>query len=296
MVHLTVTKGDKGYLITGTITTSAGVAKQLAGYTITLKAWKPNIPTAFIINALCSITDPVLGTFSYTIAVADFANAYYLNGRLELTKTNVIESIEEILITIPDAFYYCALSELKSELGIKSDENDYELTAMSAQVQDFIDRYCDRTFPLQTALTRYYDGANDLLFIDELTSISAGGLQLDEDGDGTYESTMATTDYILYPLNKSPKTYIKLSNNSDYSGFAPGILNGVKITGIWGYTTIPESIHRAAIIQVCRWFKRKDSAYTTAMGEPGMGVMSMWPRMDPDVEQLLLPYRRLRIG
>jgi hypothetical protein len=80
--------------------------------------------------------------------------------------------------------------------------------------------------------TRYFNGAR-ILFLPDL--LSATTFKLDEDGDATFESTLATTDYNLYPLNDFPKIRAEISANSDYGGFASGIKKGVEIAGNWGY-------------------------------------------------------------
>jgi len=189
---------------------------------------------------------------------------------------------------------YCTVEEIKTELDITDENYDSMLMAMMEQAKGFIDDYCDREFD-QTAEARYFNGAGSILFIDDLV-ISTTTVELDRDGDGTHESTMASGDYVLYPLNKTPKTYIKISNNSNYGGFAPGIKNGVKITGTWGYTTIPAPIRRASIIQVCRWFKRSKGAYEDMVGIPEMGTFVVYKGLDPDVALLLNPYRKRNIG
>lgn len=81
--------------------------------------------------------------------------------------------------------------------------------------------------------TRYFDGTGSRLRLEDLLSVTT--LKLDEDGDQTFEVTMASTDYFLYPLNFFPKMEVKISSNSDYSGFAGGVLRGVEIDGSWGY-------------------------------------------------------------
>ncbi len=188
---------------------------------------------------------------------------------------------------------YCTLDEIKAELDITSEDKDDLLQADIAQASKFIDLLCDRDFTMSTA-TRYFDGGGTFLFIDDAVSISK--VELDEDADGVVDATMSTTtDYILYPLNKTPKTRIEISNNSNYSGFASGVKQGVKITASWGYgSTIPEVIKRATIIQVCRWFKRRESAFQDAVGSPEIGQLITYKALDPDVKLILDQYRRRR--
>jgi len=151
----------------------------------------------------------------------------------------------------------------------------------------------DRTSAIITVFTSTSDITldTDIMTIGEGYSI--GGFRLDTDGDGAYESTLATTDYKLYPLNKMPKTRIEISSNSNYGGFASGVKKGVEIKGTWGYaSTIPKAISRASMIQVCRWFKRKDSAFATVVGVGELGMVEISRGLDPDIALILKPYMK----
>lgn len=189
---------------------------------------------------------------------------------------------------------YCTLKEVKSELGNIGDDNDGMLAGMIEQASDFIDKFCRRSFGSTTA-TKYFDGAGKTLYIKELLSVTS--LKLDIDGDGVFETTLSESDYILYPLNETPKTHIKLSPNSSYSDFASGIERGVEIAGSWGYSSsTPSPIKRAAIIQVCRWFKRKDSAFADVIGMAEMGQAVMYKGLDPDIETILVKAGYKKLG
>jgi len=189
---------------------------------------------------------------------------------------------------------YCSLDEIKDELDIEGDEKDNILVRLLVGVKEFIDDLCKRKFDTVNE-TRYFDGANSLLFIDDLVSIAgtSDGIFLDGDGDGTFDTTAMTVneDYILYPLNKTPKTMALLSSNSDYGGFAGGVKRGVKIVAMWGYSSaVPEPIKRASIIQVCRWYKRKDSAFGVIAGSPEMGEITLYQGLDADIKLVLQSY------
>lgn len=185
---------------------------------------------------------------------------------------------------------YCTVEEIKGELNITTDEYDALISGWVGAAKEFLNDLCHRTFDTVTTTARYFDGAS-ILFVDDLVSIDALGFKLDADGDGAYESTLAITDYVLYPLNTTPKTTIKISSNSTYGGFASGVKKGVQITGTWGYaSSIPEPIKGAAIIQVCRWFKRKDSAFATTAGVGELGTVEITRGLDPDIALLVKPY------
>ena len=132
---------------------------------------------------------------------------------------------------------YATIADLKGVLGITSTTDDTIMRKMLEASSRAIDNYCNRSFYTQTA-TKYFDGAKTL-WLPDLLSITT--LKTDEDGDGTFENTLATTDYINYgtgledSLNTFPKTRIEISEDSDYGSFALGIKKGVEIVGLWGY-------------------------------------------------------------
>lgn len=100
-----------------------------------------------------------------------------------------------------------------------------------------LDRRCHRYFYCWEG-KRYYDGKFGHLVVDDLLSVVT--LKLDEDGDGVFEATMAPYvaavygDYILYPLNKFPYSWIELSPNSAYGSFGAN-RQAVEIDGVHGY-------------------------------------------------------------
>jgi hypothetical protein len=195
-------------------------------------------------------------------------------------------------LTIPGGAFYCTLAELKDELNITGAEHDYKLQALVQQVQRLIDNYCHRTFMVgSSGVEKYYDGSDSPFWIDDCTAVQK--INLDEDSNQTWASTMASADWNLKPYNTNPKTYLVLSSNSGYGSFCYGVTKGVKVTGTWGYdTSVPEDVRRAAIIQCCRWFKRSDSAYASMIGPTELGVMQTFSGLDPDVKLILKEYVR----
>jgi len=134
---------------------------------------------------------------------------------------------------------YCNISDVKGMLGITAATDDTVIRKIVESASRSIDQYTNRYFYTQSA-TRYFDGAVRL-WLPDLLSINTSGLKTDSDGDGTFENTLATTDYILRgggledSLNVLPYTRVEISHDSDYSSFASGIKKGVQIAGVWGY-------------------------------------------------------------
>ena len=127
---------------------------------------------------------------------------------------------------------YADLTSIKSRLNITGTSDDTDLLMLLNAASRQIDKWTHRFYYVDET-TRYFDGSASPISLTDLLSVTT--FKLDEDGDATYEATLATTDYILYPLNGYPKIYAKVSNDSDYGGFASGIRKGVEIAGTFGY-------------------------------------------------------------
>jgi len=183
---------------------------------------------------------------------------------------------------------YCTLEEVKAHLGHMTAETDDDIlediiNAVSAE----IDKYCDRTFTSSSA-TKYYDGVQDDLLVDDLVSVTS--LKLDMDGDHVYETTLSDSDYDLLPYNESPKWLVKLSESSSYGSFAEGKTKAVEITGMWGFSSVPEPVKQAAIIQSCRIYRLSQSGYGTEIGTPEIGVSTVYQGLSSDARRLLAPF------
>uniref|UniRef100_A0A6M3LDP2 Putative head-tail connector n=1 Tax=viral metagenome TaxID=1070528 RepID=A0A6M3LDP2_9ZZZZ len=134
---------------------------------------------------------------------------------------------------------YASIADVKGVLGITVTTDDTVIRKIAESASRSIDQYCNRTFIAYTG-TKYFNGDREL-WIPDLLSISASGLKTDDNDDGTYENTWATTDYIEYgvgiedTLNTYPKIRLETHPNGDYNSFAFGVKKGVQIAGLWGY-------------------------------------------------------------
>jgi hypothetical protein len=136
---------------------------------------------------------------------------------------------------------YCDLKTLKSRpyLNIEEDsEFDLEIRAFMESTARVVDEHCGKYFHTWEG-THYFRGSKSPLYLPE-DVLSITTIKTDEDGDGTFENNLtANTDYYLHPLNDSPrgfpKTKIEINPNGSYGGFAPGIIRGVEIVGVFGY-------------------------------------------------------------
>jgi len=195
---------------------------------------------------------------------------------------------------------YATLAEARAEVGItgvSDTSDDAVLEALVESVSRAIDDFCGRRFYAATQ-TRYYSATSGRrLLVDDLLSVTT--LKTDDDGDGAYETTWATTDYHLAPYNAQlesvPEPYwrIEVSEGGDYS--FPCGPRRVQIVGSWGFSaTTPDVINRACLFQVAQEFRTRH----TPLGIQGSGDMAVEIRgvgLHPFVKRMLSngPYRRI---
>lgn len=193
---------------------------------------------------------------------------------------------------------YCTLADVKSALRITDavDDSLIELSIEAASRE--IDGYCQRAF-YSTSGTRVFNSTDSFVTeTDDIISVTT--LKTSDDGVN-YDTTWTTSDFQLEPLNgvvaglTQPYTRIRAvgdylfpiwSVTGTYSNFA-----GVQIVGVFGWASVPTAVKQATILLAMRQFKRYDSPLGVA-GFGDIGVMRVG-RVDPDVEALLMPFKKL---
>jgi hypothetical protein len=166
-----------------------------------------------------------------------------------------------------------------------------------------IDGYCNRRFwQSGTAEARVYQ-AEDSFYcsIDDIAG-TALTLKTSTQADGTFDLTWSRSDYQLEPLNGNLDgltwSYDKIRAVGDYlfptvnANYGDQAL--VQVTAIFGWPSVPEPVTQATIIQASRIFKRYDSPLGVA-GFGDLGAIRVSRYLDPDMAQLVEPYRRMRI-
>ena len=166
-----------------------------------------------------------------------------------------------------------------------------------------IDGYCNRRFwQTGTAEARVFQ-AEDSFYcsIDDIAG-TALTLKTSSQSDGTFDVTWKVSDYQLEPLNGNLDgltwSYDKIRAVGDYlfptvnANYGEQAL--VQVTAIFGWPSVPEPVTQATIIQASRIFKRYDSPLGVA-GFGDLGAIRVSRFLDPDMAQLVEPYRRMRI-
>lgn len=192
---------------------------------------------------------------------------------------------------------YASLAQVKAALRISDNVDDTLLEMAIESASRAIDEYTNRNFYNAGTAVRYYAPSDDFnVTIDDLVSLTT--LQTMDDSDKVYNTTWTATDYQLEPLNgiadgiTQPYTHIRAIG--DYTYLTLGGEATIKVTGVWGWNSVPIQVTQAAVIQSSRIYKRLDSPLGIISGE--LGSMRVGSRIDPDVAQLIDGLRKIRFA
>ena len=191
---------------------------------------------------------------------------------------------------------YTTLADVRNALQIEDSLDDNDIQAAILAASRMIDDYCQRGFyqegTLASPVVKYYTPVSPwYLEIDDLiqpTEIASRANQ-----SGPFSTIWDLDNDVMYePINNPeigrPVTRLLAVRTYVFPYFFP---QTVKITGVWGYSSIPYEVELACKIQASRLFIRKQSPFGIA-GSVELGTVRLNSRLDPDVEMLLKTYRR----
>lgn len=195
---------------------------------------------------------------------------------------------------------YATLADVKAALRI-SDAVDDSLIELSIEAASReIDGYCQRYFYNAGTATRYF--APDDAFLTQIDdAFSVTSVETADDGD-VFATTWTANDYQLEPINgvsdgiAQPYTRIRAVGAFLFPSWVSvmGRTATVKVTGVWGWASVPAAVKQACILLAMRQFKRYDSPLGVA-GFGDMGAIRVG-RVDPDVEALLMPFKKMAVA
>lgn len=194
---------------------------------------------------------------------------------------------------------YTTLNTVKAALRITDNVDDTLIENAINTASRMIDGYCQREFYNAGTAARVFAASDELYIdIDDLAG-TAITLQTDTQATGDYDITWSPTDYQLEPLNGKLAgqtwAYTRIRAVLNYLFPVENDLALVKVTGVWGWPAIPQAIEYATIMQSQRLFKRLDSP-TGILGFGDMGAVRVTRQLDPDVAEMVHPFRRDGFG
>ena len=197
---------------------------------------------------------------------------------------------------------YCSLAEVKASLRIPTGDtvDDALLTTAINAASRQIDGICERRFYSETATRVFVPDSSILVDTDDIVSITT----LKTNSGNGFTTTIPSTEYQLEPLNgiaggiSQPFTRIRAIGAFLFPVYQQRSVNldeaSVQVVGVFGWSAIPDAIRQAAILVAIRTFKRLDSPFGVA-GFGDIGVVRVG-RTDPDVEALLMPFKKVRMA
>lgn len=192
---------------------------------------------------------------------------------------------------------YVDVATLRSYMRIDDSLDDVELAGAISAASRAIDHETNRQFGVvDSAETREYTvrwsrtERRWIAEVDDLMDVS--GLVVDTAG-GTLDPNL----YQLLPRNSiqkgRPYTSIAISAVSiGGAGFEPP---SIDITGLWGWTAVPDAIARATLQQADRFAMRRDAPFGVAGSSGDGAAIRLLAKVDADVAVMVAPYARARL-
>jgi hypothetical protein len=197
---------------------------------------------------------------------------------------------------------YTTLAAMKNFLSIVDSTDDTLLEGLIESASRSIDRIANRRFYADSsASARSYRANNNVfVYVDDISSTTDLVVKTDDDGDGTFETTLTiNTDFLVDPLTASalgrPFTQLTMVNTLNvwpvYPGlFSNGLRPGVQVTAKWGWPSVPDDIETACQILTADLYKRKDSP-GGILGLGDLGAIRMSP-LGRDVTAMVRAYKK----
>jgi len=192
---------------------------------------------------------------------------------------------------------YASLNEVKAALRITDAVDDSLLEMAVESASRLVDGHAGRRFWSAGTASKFFVAQDDYVCeVDDIVSPNIV-LQTSNNADGIFDTTWDLDDYQLEPLNGELDgiawPYTSIRAIGDYLWPISGGEALVKVTAVFGWPSIPIAIKQATIIQASRIFKRLDSPLGVA-GFGDLGAIRVTRDLDPDVAQLVMPYKRMR--
>ena len=151
---------------------------------------------------------------------------------------------------------------------------DSQINKWAEAVTRWIDNYTGTSFEEEDTYKLYDgDGTRDLMIDDLLTLTKVEILDDDGDVDDTLDST---SEYYLYPANKTPKNRIRINTANAPIAVYPSGHQNIKVTGTFGNTsTIPEDIRLAATMLVAAIIRDSQTDLTGKVETERLGEYSV---------------------
>jgi uncharacterized phiE125 gp8 family phage protein len=194
---------------------------------------------------------------------------------------------------------YVTSTELKAYLRISDTDDDAQVALAITAASRAVDRHTNRQFGLVAAAEeRFYTATWDpkrrrrVVEIDDL--MTETGLLVDYDADDDETFAHSVDSFNVRPVNAKVigRPWTRIVVRTDSTTLPGPIENGVRVTAKFGWTTVPDTVKQATLLQASRLFTRREAPFGVA-GSPDLGSeLRLLAKVDPDVAVSLGPYIR----
>jgi hypothetical protein len=196
---------------------------------------------------------------------------------------------------------YTDLTAIKAAVGISDTTDDTALELAIEAASRQIDAHCGKGRKFwqdATVVARKYYACGNTVYVDDVSTVTGLIVVVDQDDDGTFETTLIDTDFIVEPINAAAEfpirafTRIRLLDAalSTFSWNSSGRSN-VKVTAKFGWPAVPDAVERACVMQARSIFKAPDAMFGSfALGIDG--ASRTIPALDPTARALLEDFVR----
>jgi hypothetical protein len=194
---------------------------------------------------------------------------------------------------------YGDTDELKRALSLTTTDTgmDDDLDRALFSASDGIDEAVGRSFGKgEEGEERLYEAGDAwisrMLAIDDLVELTS--LTVDRTGEGTFETWVLDTDFRLGPLNapgdERPWTSVRTLSGQGFPSHTDAL---VKVTGTFGWPSVPSQIVQATMLLAAQLFQRTRSApFGVITAGADVGAVAYIARRDPHISGLIQPFSR----
>lgn len=189
---------------------------------------------------------------------------------------------------------YVDLISFKTMVGVDASDTRSDavmtekLLAASRQVDQWCGRFFGQSAEEALSFTACHLGG---LIVDDLVSVTEVVTEL---RPGVFGSPWLLPDYQLTPVNAAQRL-------EPYTGIRSLLwasIGTIRITGVWGWPSVPDPVREATALQANRLWKRAQAPFGIAGALGGgaeLGQIIAISSLDPDVKSLLAPFRAMPV-
>ncbi len=194
---------------------------------------------------------------------------------------------------------YASADDVAAFAHVEDDVDDVDYARAATTASRAIDNATHRQFGLTTSEARFYTprwsftrGAWEIE-TDDFTAVTE--VAVDVTGDGTFATVVTAGSVLKNPVNAAAKSrpWERIHVRGAVLTTAPVYpIESVRVTGTFGWASVPVAIVEATLLQASRLAVRRDSPLGVA-GSPDSGSeLRLLARLDPDVLTSVKDYVR----